>query len=101
MLPVYPSHEPNVGWPDCQVPSQRAPTPRPLSHLAQSVIAFDHSPLTVYRFDLAYVLSVWRTLHEYCQEKVQSTRAQAVGIKYRRSSGLTLICWSWDISSWS
>jgi hypothetical protein len=30
--------------------SHRAPTPRPLSHLAQSVIAFDHSPRTVYRF---------------------------------------------------
>ena len=66
--PVYPSQLPNTCWPepDWYVPSQRAPMPRPFSHCAQSVIAFDHSPLTVYRFDSAYAWSVLSTSHEDC-----------------------------------
>ena len=31
--------------------SQRAPIPRPLSHVAQSVTALDHSPMIVQRLD--------------------------------------------------
>lgn len=48
-MPDHLSQLPNTCWPGCQVPSQRAPTPRPFSHFAQSVTAFDHSPLTVNR----------------------------------------------------
>ena len=85
MSPVKPSQLPNVGCPACHVPSQRAPTPRPLSHFAQSVIAFDHSPLMVYRFDSAYVRSVSRTLHEYCSRWRERWECQPLPSEIPRS----------------
>ena len=43
-------------------PSHLAPTPRPFSHSAQSVIAVDHSPDTVHMLLDAKVARVGRVL---------------------------------------
>jgi hypothetical protein len=48
------------------VPSQRAPTPRPFSHFAQSVGALDHSPTMVHILDEENFLRLGMRLHAYC-----------------------------------
>ena len=65
-LPVRPSHEPSALPEPSYVPSQRAPTLRPLSHLAQSVDAADHSPSTVQRLELSKELRLGMSEQANC-----------------------------------
>jgi len=55
-LPLLPAHDPLDEEP-CLLPSYRAPTPRPLRYLAQSVLARDHSPTTVHNGAVARLLA--------------------------------------------
>ena len=65
--PVSPSQEPKASAPSSIEPSHRAPTPRPFSHVAQSVVAVVNSPVTVHMLPGAKPASVGRIFWQaYC-----------------------------------